>query len=125
MNAVMIAQSSSGTELAEGAHLAGAGLVLIGIVIVALLGGAMWREAKRREQEVPPRPEEQPTSPDHREHIEEVRDEDEDDFPHEGRLLPYNLKTHSSHTTGKGPDERPKHGKNAGGGAFGSGGLGG
>lgn len=93
---------------------------------MGLLAGAMWRESKRRDEEVPPLPDEQPKPPDHRAHIEEVRDEDEDDFPHDGgRLLPYNMKTHSSHGTGKGPGERPKHGKNAGGGAFGSGGLGG
>ncbi|NUK89941.1 DUF6479 family protein [Streptomyces lunaelactis] len=122
MNALLIAQNGSVSELASAATAAP---IILGVLLVGLLAGAMWWDGKRRSQETPPLPEEQPKSPDRREHIEEVRDEDEDDFPHDGRLLPYNMKTHSSHSTGKGPEERPKHGKNAGGGAVGSGGLGG
>ncbi|WNO73870.1 DUF6479 family protein [Streptomyces sp. NBC_00467] len=102
-------------------------MIVFGLILVCLLAGAMWWDGRRREQLVPPLPEEQPTVPDHREHIEEVREEDDDTFPHKGddRLLPYNMRTHSTHSTGKGPDERPLHGKNAHSGSFGSGGLGG
>ncbi|MEU0986315.1 MULTISPECIES: DUF6479 family protein [unclassified Streptomyces] len=101
-------------------------MLIIGIFLVALLTAAMWWDSRRREEYEPPRPDEQPHKPAHREHIEEVREEDVDDFPHGGeRLLPYNMKAHSSHSTGKGREARPMHGKNVGGGAFGSGSLGG
>ncbi len=102
-------------------------MIGLGFILVVLLAGAMWWDGRRRDSLVPPLPEEQPKPPDHREHIEEVREEDDDTFPHAGddRLLPYNMKTHSTHSTGKGREDRPLHGKNAGGGAFGSGGLGG
>ncbi|MER5771459.1 DUF6479 family protein [Streptomyces sp. NPDC001985] len=101
-------------------------IIVIGVVLVALLTSTIWWDAIRREKFVPPTAEEQPHKPDHREHIEEVREEDADTFPHEGedRLLPYNMKTHSSHSTGKGREARPDHGPNVGGGAFGSGGYG-
>ncbi|MGW6457987.1 DUF6479 family protein [Streptomyces sp. NPDC055078] len=100
-------------------------MLVIGVVLVVLLTGAMWWDSRRREEYVPPRPDEQPHQPDQREHIEEVREEDDDTFPGEGenRLLPYNMRTHSSHSTGKGREARPDHGPNIGGGAFGSGGY--
>ena len=99
---------------------------ILGFVIVALLAGAMWWDGVRREREVPPRPDEQPKLPEHpHEHIEEVRESDEDLFPQDGgRLLPYNMKTHTTHSTGKGREARPQHGER-GGGSFGSGALGG
>lgn len=100
-------------------------MLVIGIFLVALLTAAMWWDSRRRDEFVPPRPDEQPHQPDHREHIEEVREEDEGTFPPGERLLPYNMKAFSSHSTGKGREARPKHGKNVGGGAFGSGSLGG
>ncbi|WDN53203.1 DUF6479 family protein [Streptomyces clavuligerus] len=102
-------------------------IVIFGLVIVFLLTGAMWWDSIRREKYVPPRPDEQPHKPDHREHIEEVREADTGDFPEAGedRLMPYNLKAHSTHSTGRGREARPDHGPNVGGGAFGSGGLGG
>ncbi|MFI1399451.1 DUF6479 family protein [Streptomyces sp. NPDC020681] len=101
-------------------------MIGLGFILIVLLAGAMWWDNQRREQEIPPKPEEQPTPPDHpHEHIEEVRASDDDDFPHDGeRLLPYNLKTHSTHSTGKGREARAQHGENSGGG-FGSGRLGG
>ncbi|GLF97158.1 DUF6479 family protein [Streptomyces yaizuensis] len=102
-------------------------IVVIGIAIVFLLVGSMWWDSIRREKYVPPRPDEQPEKPDHREHFEELREPDEDSFPAKGedRLMPYNLKAHTTHSTGKGRESRPDHGPNVGGGAFGSGGLGG
>ncbi|MFE7131417.1 DUF6479 family protein [Streptomyces sp. NPDC057638] len=101
-------------------------MILFGAVLVALLCGAMWYDGRRRAALRVPTPEEQPKAPDHRAHIEEVREEDTDTFPTDGdRLLPYNMHTHSTHSTGKGREARPLHGKNVGGGAFGSGGLGG
>ncbi|MEO3978665.1 DUF6479 family protein [Streptomyces sp. CAU 1734] len=101
-------------------------IIVIGVVLVALLTAGLWWDARKREDFEPPKAEEQPHMPEHREHIEEVREEDEDTFPTDGdRLLPYNMHTHSSHSTGKGRESRPQHGKNVGGGAFGSGSLGG
>jgi FtsZ-interacting cell division protein ZipA len=100
-------------------------IIVFGVFLVGLLTGVLWWDSRKRESYVPPKPEEQPHAPDHREHIEEVREEDEDSFPVGERLLPYNMHTHSSHSTGKGREERPQHGRNVGGGAFGSGSLGG
>ncbi|GGZ45041.1 hypothetical protein GCM10010387_44360 [Streptomyces inusitatus] len=101
-------------------------IIVIGVFLVLILTASMWWDSIRREKYVPPKPEEQPLKPERREHIEEVREADDDTFPHEGedRLLPYNMKTHSSHSTGKGREARPDHGPNVGGGAFGSGGYG-
>ncbi|MEU9604965.1 DUF6479 family protein [Streptomyces sp. NPDC048057] len=102
------------------------GIIFFGIVLVALLCAAMWWDGRRRAALVTPRPEEQPHKPDRPAHVEEIREADEDAFPHDGeRLLPYNMHPHSSHSTGKGREERPKHGPNAHSGSFGSGGLGG
>ncbi|MEW1546040.1 DUF6479 family protein [Streptomyces tsukubensis] len=104
-----------------------AGLIILGLVLVGILCAAMWWDGRRRAAIVPPRPDEQPKQPEHREHVEEIREEDgPDSFPHDGgRLLPYNLRTHSSHSTGKGREDRPQHGRNTHSGSFGSGGLGG
>ncbi|MFF0449088.1 DUF6479 family protein [Streptomyces sp. NPDC004609] len=102
-------------------------MIVFGLILVTILTVAMWRDGRRRAKLVTPSPEEQPHQPDHREHVEEIREQDgEDSFPHDGgRLLPYNLRTHSTHSTGKGRESRPKHGPNAHSGSFGSGGLGG
>ncbi|MFG2756853.1 DUF6479 family protein [Streptomyces wuyuanensis] len=124
MNAAVIAQSVPKTELAA-QILAAIGPLTFGVILIVLLGGAMWWDGRRRARLRVPTPEEQPKPADHREHIEEVREADDDAFPEDGsRLLPYNMKTHTSHTTGKGPEARPQHGSRSGG-AFGSGSLGG
>ncbi|MGW7363674.1 DUF6479 family protein [Streptomyces sp. NPDC054841] len=124
MNALLMVQSGPTADLAA-TPLAAIGPLTFGVILIVLLGGAMWWDGRRRARLRTPRPEDQPKTPDHREHIEEVREEDEGTFPDDGgRLLPYNLNTHSSHSTGKGPEDRPKHGRR-GGGAFGSGSLGG
>ncbi|MEU2154556.1 DUF6479 family protein [Streptomyces sp. NPDC019396] len=86
------------TDQAAASQLAGIGPFIIGLVLIALLAGAMWYEGRRRAQEKAPLPEEQPKAPDHPTHIEEAREPDADAFPTDGaRLLPYNMKTHSSH----------------------------
>ncbi|GFH36799.1 DUF6479 family protein [Streptomyces pacificus] len=124
MNAAVMASHVPTTELAA-QILAAIGPLTLGVVLIVLLGGAMWWDGRRRSRLRVPSPEEQPKRADRREHIEEVREADDDAFPDDGsRLLPYNLKTHTSHTTGKGPEARPKHGSRSGG-AFGSGSLGG
>lgn len=124
MTLLLIAQNGPVSELA-GTPLAAIGPLTFGVILVGLLGGAMWWDGRRRAKLRAPSPEEQPKAPDHREHIEEMRESDEDAFPDDGgRLLPYNLKTHTSHSTGKGPEARKQHGEHSGG-AFGSGSLGG
>ncbi|MEJ8658078.1 DUF6479 family protein [Streptomyces sp. MS1.AVA.4] len=124
MNALLIAQSGSETQLAA-QILAAIGPLTFGVILIVLLGGAMWWDGRRRAKLRTPSPEEQPKAADHRDHIEEVREEDDDAFPEDGsRLLPYNLKSYTSHSTGKGPEARPQHGRRSGG-AFGSGSLGG
>ncbi|MCX4823963.1 DUF6479 family protein [Streptomyces sp. NBC_01142] len=126
MNALLTVQSISASDVTAGEHLTGAGPFIIGIVLAALLAGAMWWDGRRRDQQAPaPPPAEQPKPPDHPTHIEEVRVPDEDDFPHDGgRLLPYNLKTHSTHGAGQGRESGPPRG-GEGGGAVGGGGPGG
>jgi Family of unknown function (DUF6479) len=124
MNALLTAPNMPATELAA-TPLAAIGPLTFGLLLIVVLGGAMWWDGRRRARLHTPSPDEQPKTPDHAAHIEEVREEDDDAFPEDGsRLLPYNLRTHTSHSTGKGPDQRPQHGKR-GGGAFGSGSLGG
>ncbi|MGW1882237.1 DUF6479 family protein [Streptomyces sp. NPDC001970] len=105
MNSLMIVQGSPATtEVLAASPFAGLVPFIIAVVLVAVLGGAMWLEARRRAQERAPRPEDQPKRPDHQTHIEEVREPDEGDFPTGGeRLLPYNLKTHSTHGVPMGP----------------------
>ncbi|MFD9218473.1 DUF6479 family protein [Streptomyces sp. NPDC060064] len=115
MNALMLAQNSPVSDLAVAEQLKGAAPFIFGIFLIALLAGAMWFDGRRRDQQrVPPRPEEQPKPPDHPTHIEEVREPDEDDFPHDGgRLLPYNMKTHSTHSPSKKPEAAPPPGEDS------------
>ncbi|MEW2081469.1 DUF6479 family protein [Streptomyces sp. NPDC005283] len=125
MSVLTFAQNSPVSDIAVAEQLKGAAPFIFGIFLIALLAGAMWWDGRRREQQVPPRPEEQPKRPDHPAHIEEVREPDEDDFPHDGgRLLPYNLKTHSTHSPSRKPEAAPPPGEDSGG-ASGSGGPGG
>ncbi|MEU3597356.1 DUF6479 family protein [Streptomyces sp. NPDC006798] len=104
-----------------------AGMIIFGLLIAGMLCAAMWWDGRRRANLVTPRPDEQPQRPERREHVEELREADGPDaFPQDGgRLLPYNMRPVSSHSTGKGRESRPKHGPNAHSGSFGSGGLGG
>ncbi|WP_338672015.1 DUF6479 family protein [Streptomyces sp. SCSIO 30461] len=99
------------TDQAAASQLAGIGPFIIGLVLIALLAGAMWYEGRRRAQQKPPLPEEQPVRPDHPTHIEEAREPDDDAFPTDGaNLLPYNMKTYSSHavpTTAAEPAAKP------------------
>ncbi|MFD5424237.1 DUF6479 family protein [Streptomyces sp. NPDC127084] len=86
------------TDLAAASQLAGIGPFIIGLILIALLAGAMWYEGRRRAQQKAPLPEEQPIRPDHPTHIEEAREPDDDSFPTDGaNLLPYNMKSYSSH----------------------------
>ncbi|MGW2558365.1 DUF6479 family protein [Streptomyces sp. NPDC001514] len=105
MNSLLIVQGGPATtEVVAASPWAGLVPFLIALVLVVVLGGAMWLEARRRAQERAPRPEDQPKPPDHPTHIEEVREPDEADFLTGGaRLLPYNLKTHSTHGVPMGP----------------------
>lgn len=126
MNALLKVPDSPASDLAAG-FLTGAGPFIVGVVLIVLLACAMWLDGRRRDElPPPPAPEEQPTPPEHATHAEEIREVDQDPFPHDGgRLLPYNLKNYGTHGTGRGPEDRPKHGDDTGGSAFGSGSPGG
>ncbi|MER7000607.1 DUF6479 family protein [Streptomyces sp. NPDC000410] len=108
MNSLNPLSSSAVTDVAAAPHLAGIFPFIIGVILIALLAGAMWYEGRRRARLRVPSPEEQPKRPDHQTHIEEVREADENDFPTGGeRLLPYNLKTHSTHGAPAAAPEQP------------------
>lgn len=82
--------------LADGAGATGVVMAVVGVVLVAMLIGAVWLGKRRRAEELPPpRPEEQPVAPDHRSHVEEYDVHGDDNFPDDGRgLSPYELGEH-------------------------------
>ncbi|WP_328404989.1 DUF6479 family protein [Streptomyces sp. NBC_00390] len=102
--------------------LGGIGLLIARIVTVAVLIGVIPCANRRRRTQPPrPRPEEQPTAPGHRTHIEHNREPVGASFPDAGsRLTRHELKPHSSRP---GSEERRTHDQDSG--AFGSGSLGG
>ena len=95
--------------LADERNATGSVMGVVGIVLVAVLIGAVWLGRKRRAQELPPpRPEEQPPRPDHRTHVEERDVHGDDSFPPDGRgLSPYELGDHGSETIHRDTEERP------------------
>lgn len=90
------ALNSLALTLADGRGATGAVMAVVGVILVALLIGAVWLGKRRRAQEPPPpRPEEQPVAPDHRTHVEEPDVHADDSFPADGRgLSPYELGEH-------------------------------
>lgn len=102
------ALNSLALTLADGRGATGAVLGVVGVVLVAVLIGAVWLGRRRRAQELPPpRPEEQPVAPDHRTHIEKRDVHADDDFPADGRgLSPYELGDHGNETIHRDDDER-------------------
>ncbi|BCL32606.1 DUF6479 family protein [Streptomyces aurantiacus] len=102
------------------------GPLLVGLVVTAMLIGAVWWGMRVRAREPgPPRPEEQPRLPDggavHE--VQEMREPDE--MPHDGRVLtPHELRSLGNMSTRRARDQkRPQWNRNSSGG-FGSGGLG-
>ncbi|WP_406099555.1 DUF6479 family protein [Streptomyces sp. NBC_01013] len=93
--------------LADGRGATGAVLGVVGVVLVAVLIGAVWLGRRRRAEELPPPlPEEQPVAPDHRTHVEQRDVHGDDGFPADGRgLSPYELGDHGSETIHR-DDER-------------------
>ncbi|MEU1471853.1 DUF6479 family protein [Streptomyces sp. NPDC005761] len=102
------ALNSLAITLADGRGATGAVMGVVGVVLVAVLIGAFWLGKRRRDQELPPpRPEEQPSAPDHRTHVEERNVHGDDEFPADGRgLSPYELGDHGSETIHRDNDER-------------------
>lgn len=86
------AQTAAASTLAVSGAL-GAGLIIAAVAVVALLVGAFWFGMRRRDKELPPpRPDEQPTPPDHRAHIQQPDVHGDDRFPDDGTALnPYEL----------------------------------
>ncbi|MFD0343985.1 DUF6479 family protein [Streptomyces sp. NPDC127117] len=100
--------TSLALHLADGRGATGSVMGIVGVVLVAVLIGAVWLGKRRRAQELPPpRPDEQPPRPDHRAHIEERDVHGDDHFPPDGRgLSPYELGDHGNETIHRDADER-------------------
>lgn len=102
------ALNSLALTLADGRGATGVVMAVVGVVLVALLIGAVWLGKRRRAQEPPPpRPEEQPVAPDHRTHVEEPDVHGDDSFPADGHgLSPYELGEHQDGTVRRENDEK-------------------
>ncbi|MEU8504600.1 DUF6479 family protein [Streptomyces brevispora] len=102
------ALNSLALTLADGRGAAGVVMAVVGVILVALLIGAVWLGKRRRAQDPPPpRPEEQPVVPDHRAHVEERDVHADDSFPPDGRgLSPYELGEHGHDTVRPENDEK-------------------
>lgn len=102
------ALNSLALTLADGRNAAGVVLGVVGVILVAMLIGAVWLGKRRRAQEPPPpRPEEQPVAPDHRTHIEERDVHADDSFPPDGSgLSPYELGEHGDEPRHRENDEK-------------------
>ncbi|MFD0019683.1 DUF6479 family protein [Streptomyces sp. NPDC058382] len=102
------ALNSLALTLADGRGATGAVLGVVGVVLVAMLIGAVWLGRRRRAQEPPPpRPDEQPVAPEHRTHVEERDVHGDDSFPADGRgLSPYELGEHGNETLRPENDEK-------------------
>ncbi|MFF1926084.1 DUF6479 family protein [Streptomyces sp. NPDC058221] len=102
------ALNSLALTLADGRGAAGVVMAVVGVILVALLIGAVWLGRRRRAQELPPpRPEEQPVAPEHRTHVEERDVHGDDSFPADGRgLSPYELGDHGNESLHHEDDEK-------------------
>ncbi|GAA2427287.1 hypothetical protein GCM10010433_29180 [Streptomyces pulveraceus] len=100
--------SSLALFLADDRGATGSVMGIVGVVLVAVLIGAVWLGRRRRAEELPPpRPDEQPPRPDHRSHVEERDVHGDDHFPPDGRgLSPYELGDHGNETIRRETDER-------------------
>ncbi|MFJ1891607.1 MULTISPECIES: DUF6479 family protein [unclassified Streptomyces] len=100
--------SSLALFLADDRGATGSVMGIVGVVLVAVLIGAVWLGRRRRAEELPPpRPDEQPPRPDHRSHIEERDVHGDDHFPPNGRgLSPYELGDHGNETIRRETDEQ-------------------
>ncbi|WP_328370358.1 DUF6479 family protein [Streptomyces sp. NBC_00457] len=100
----------AGTDLAVSRGGAGAGLVLAGVVVVALLLGAVRLGARVRQREpAPPRPEEQPRLPDGGPVREVLENREPKRVPRgRHRLTPHRLDGHGTGATRPGLPHRGK-----------------
>ncbi|MFE6664713.1 DUF6479 family protein [Streptomyces sp. NPDC057697] len=100
--------SSLALFLADDRGATGSVMGIVGVVLVAVLIGAVWLGRRRRAEELPPpTPDEQPLRPEQRSHIEERDVHGDDHFPPDGRgLSPYELGDHGNETIRRENDER-------------------
>ncbi|MDQ0785505.1 hypothetical protein QFZ63_006624 [Streptomyces sp. B3I7] len=103
------------------------GPVVAGVVVVALLIGAVWKGYQtRRRAPAPPRPEEQPRMPEGG----PVREEQQVREPHEmprddeHRLTPHEMPAHGNASSRTDPEQKRPRWNQGGSGGFGSGGPG-
>ncbi|MFE0640185.1 DUF6479 family protein [Streptomyces sp. NPDC058877] len=120
---------SAADTLAAGVWQSGLAQVLGGLIIVAVLIGAVWLGFRVRDREsAPPKPEEQPHRPDSGAlpgETSEYRKPAE--MPHtdgEHRLMPYQLKGSGTETSTDPPSEEKRKWGGISSGGFGSGGTG-
>ncbi|MEU0134614.1 DUF6479 family protein [Streptomyces sp. NPDC006296] len=101
-------ESLAGTVAAGGPGAAGVVIGIVGLFVVVLLIGGFWFGMRRRDKESrPPRPDEQPTRPEHRTEIRESGHHGSDHFPENGRALsPYELGDHGNEAIPPAEDER-------------------
>jgi hypothetical protein len=119
--------NSSWMDIAAGRGALGIGLIVAGVVVVAVLIGAFWLGVRVKRRELPPpTPDEQPTMPEGGP-VREVRERRE---PHEvpkgrHRLTPHEIPGHgNAGTRTSASKDRPRWDE-GGSGSFGSGGPGG
>jgi hypothetical protein len=104
------------------------GPIVAGVVVVALLIGAVWKGYQiRRREPAPPRPEEQPRMPEGG----PVREEQQVREPHEvprddeHRLTPHEMPAHGNAPSRTDPEQKRPRWNEGSSGSFGSGGPGG
>jgi hypothetical protein len=119
--------NSSWMDIAAGRGALGIGLIVAGVVVVAVLIGAFWLGVRIKRRELPPpTPDEQPRLPEDGP-VREVREQRE---PHEvpkgrHRMTPHEIPGHGNDgTRTSGSKDRPRWDEGNSG-AFGSGGPGG
>ncbi|MET9503750.1 DUF6479 family protein [Streptomyces sp. NPDC006622] len=117
--------TSASTQLAATSGLLSMGMFVVGVALLALLGGSFWLGARVKERELPrPRPEEQPHLPPEGpvHEVREIREPDEvPRTPKGGRALtPYELT--NMRTRPSASKSRPRWSSGSSG-SFGGGGL--
>ncbi|MFJ3670865.1 DUF6479 family protein [Streptomyces sp. NPDC090106] len=98
--------STTWIEMAAGRGALGVGLVVAGVLVVALLLGAFWTGARVRRRELPPpRPEEQPRLPEGGPVREVMEEREPAEMPRsDERTTPHEMPGFGNSPTRTGPD---------------------
>jgi hypothetical protein len=98
-------------DMAAGRGALGVGLIVAGIVVVALLTGALWMGSRiRRREPPPPSPEEQPRLPESGPVHEVLENREPDEVPRsDTRLTPHEMPGFGNSGTRRSPSkDRPR-----------------